>query len=68
MPYKNRQKQLEYMRKYSKARYEKQKAIQEAIRQGKFDLARQIMRGKPTIGVWGKQKQQSEPQKKQKKK
>jgi exonuclease III len=74
MPYKDKQKQKEFMRKYRTpymARYrkfktDKQKNLEEAIRKGDLNVARQIMGRKPNITLFSQTWQDMFGQKKRK--
>ena len=68
MPYKDKKKQAEYLKKYRKSymtpymrRYrkfksEQQKKLHDAVRKGNLDGAKKILKIKPSINVFGKPK------------
>lgn len=76
MPYKDKQKQREFMKQYRtpymveyrKFRSDKQKKLEEAINRGDLNVAKQIMNKKPNITLFSQTWQDMVGQKRRKRK
>jgi len=64
MPYKDKHKQAEYlkryrtpyMREYQRFRLQQKRELEKAVKAGNLNLAREILGRKPSIDVFGKKK------------